>query len=286
LILRRIDTFDDLPRFARNKKVTYIQATPFHVVTLLKLANVEEMLLPDLRVLCTSTAPVSPEQRQRARQHITANICEIYGGNEFGSVSWATPEDQDKYPQSVGRVIEQVDVEIVDDESRALPVGEVGLVRFRTPGAVKGYIANPVMTAHHFRDGWFYPGDVARMNAEGYLFLLGRADDIINNTGIKFYPIEVETVLLNYPGVREAAVFAYPHEIAGQLAAAVVVADDDVDLADLRAHAVQHLAAHKIPWLMSKANSLPRNKMGKILKRRLARVLQSRQESMMAPYSK
>ena len=175
-----------LVNFVNDKDITYLQLTPNFLFNLLSYAEGKEMLFPKLRGLASGTAPISQQQRLQARQSLTANFCETYGSNEMGSVAYSTPSDQDKYFGSVGRLNSSIEAQIVDKNGKEVPFGDTGLVRFRCNGMTNKYIDNPAMTARHFRDGWFYTGDVATINDEGYLFLLGRADDMINNAGVNF----------------------------------------------------------------------------------------------------
>ena len=222
--------------------------------------------------MVVGSAPVTSEQRLLARERLAANLIEVLGSNEAGHLASAHPADQDAYPEAVGRVAEGVDAEIVDAEDRPLPPGEVGLVRFRAPGIATDYLDNPEATARAFRDGWFYPGDLAALNAERYLFLKGRADDVINNAGAKFYPIEVENALLAHPEVEEAAAFAWPDERGGEVAVTVAVTRSPVERDDLSAFCAQRIARYKVPRMIMFAPEMPKNPAGKILKAELMEI--------------
>ncbi len=184
---------------------------------------------------------------------------------------------------SFARLADGVEAEIVDADDHPLPPGEVGLVRFRGDGYPTGYLDDPEATARAFRDGWFYPGDLATLNDQGYLFFKGRADDVINNGGAKFYPIEVETVLLAHPAVSEAAVFAWPHPRLGQTAAACVVTRAPVSKRALQEFCAERLAGYKVPQLIAKLRELPKNPMGKVLKSELKRWLAERRSKRALP---
>lgn len=136
------------------------------------------------------------------------------------------------------------------------------------------YIDDPQATARAFKDGWFYPGDLAALNEQGYLFFKGRADDIINNAGAKFYPIEVETALLEHRAVKEAAVFRWPHNRAGEVAVACVVVDTETTERELKDFCRTRLTGYKLPYVVQILPELPKNPMGKILKRELEPVIE------------
>ncbi|MDP7342069.1 MAG: hypothetical protein QF767_01585, partial [Alphaproteobacteria bacterium] len=128
---------------------------------------------------------------------------------------------------------------------------------------------DPEADARTFRDGWFYPMDLAAINEAGYIFLKGRADDMISCDGIKFYPIEVENVLLSHPDVKEAAVFGWPHPLHGEVAMAAVTTGTPETSKTLQDFCLQRLAAYKAPQLVMRMAEMPRNPAGKILKRHL-----------------
>ena len=273
-IVNRTRSHDALVALVRDKQVSYLKLTPSHLVELLAYAEDKSMLFPTLRAMVVGSAPTTHAQRLIARKRLTPNFYEQLGSNEAGLLALALPSDQDAYPDAVGRIVDGVEAQIVDENDRPLPAGEVGLVRFRGTGFPTHYIDAPDATGRAFRDGWFYPGDLAALNDAGYLFFKGRVDDVINNAGAKFYPIEVETVLLDHPQVSEAAVFAWPHTQHGQVAVACVVAEPELAVAALRKFCAQRLAGYKVPVVIEQVAALPRNAMGKVAKRELEQIIE------------
>jgi acyl-CoA synthetase (AMP-forming)/AMP-acid ligase II len=269
LVLTPGQSPEKIEAFVNRKNISFLKVMPANLIALLDYGKGKNLLFPDLRAMSSGSAPISNQQRVTACRCLTPRFYESYGTNELGNVAFASPEDQDSYPDSVGRIDEIVVVEIVGEDDRVLPPGEVGQIRLRCAGMITGYIDNPEMNARHFRNGWFYPGDVAKLNQQRYLFLLGRSDDVINNAGVKFYPIELETVLLSHPRIKEAAVFPWPHDTAGQVAAAAVVADGNVSTQELRAFCLDRLPGYKQPFALALMSNLPKNAMGKILKKNL-----------------
>jgi acyl-coenzyme A synthetase/AMP-(fatty) acid ligase len=276
LVLAHDQSNEGLHEFVNKQRISYLKVMPSHLFALLDYAKDGEILFPHLRGIGIAGAPITNEQRLLARRILTANLIEEYGSNEAGVVSFAGPDEQDAYPDSVGRLLGGIETQIVDEDGQTLAVGEAGLIRFRGDGIAEEYVDNPEMNARHFRDGWYYPGDVARLNEEGYIFFLGRADDIINNAGVKFYPVEVEEVLLRHPAVVEVAVFAWPHEVAGQVAAAAVVVESEVTAQQLRVFCHQHLASYKVPYLIAFTKKLPKNALGKVVKKSVAAHFKAR----------
>lgn len=260
---------DDLITLIRGQGITTVFLTPSHLRPLLRLAGGGAPAFPSLRAMFVSTAPVTPEERRAARKLLTPNFFESYAANETGLLVVAMPADQDAYPNSIGRAVRGVEAQVVDENDQSLPPEAVGHIRFRVPGLPEGYLKDPEATAHHFRDGWFYPGDLAAINAEGYIFLKGRADDMISNEGAKFYPIELENALLRHPQVAEAAAFGWPHTRFGEVAVAFVAARGRVTVQDLARFCLQHIEPYKLPHWIGFLPRLPRNPMGKILKSEL-----------------
>jgi len=166
----------------------------------------------------------------------------------------------------VGRAVDDVEVEIVDDRGGPLPPGHVGLVRVRGHALPAGYIDDPAATAAAFRDGWYHPGDLGVLSADGALLLVGRADDVINCDGTKIYPAEIEAALLEHGAVAEAA--AFPLAVGGyrQIPAAAVILREPATAAALLAFCGERLGP-RAPRIIHTVRGLPKTATGKVLKR-------------------
>jgi len=169
-----------------------------------------------------------------------------------------------------------IDVKVVDPLGVDLPEGSVGELWIRGPNIVKGYWGKPEATAAAFSDGWVHTGDVARIDEEGFVYIVDRAKDMLIRGGENIYCVEIEAVLHDHPAVSDAAVIGIPDEVLGEEVGAVVqlrpgmAADPD----ELQRHVRRHLAAFKVPkvfWFSDEP--LPRNPAGKILKRQLREEL-------------
>ena len=207
-----------------------------------------------------------------ARQKVTPHLFEIYACNEVGLFSVSSPADQENPTEAVGRVIPEVEAQIVDNEHRALPAGAVGQIRFRGDGYPASYRRNPEADALFFRDGWFYPGDHASIDEEGYVFLRGRSDDAISSEGVLYYPKEVENVLALHPAVEEVSVFGWPHVQTGEVAIAFVVRETPVTWEALHAFCSDRMAGYKVPAWYEFPSELPRSALGKVVKSRLKEI--------------
>ena len=269
VVIPRYRGMEEFTAQVQDGRITYLKLTPAHLGPLLDHAAGKGLLFPDLRLLSVTTAPVTAEQRGLARERLCANTVELFGTNETGVLMRASPVDQAAYPGALGRAVDGVEAGIVDADDAPVPTGEIGQLRFRGPGFVTNYLNAPEAAVAAFQDGWFYPGDLASMNGEGTVFYKGRADDMINNAGVKFYPIEVEAVLLSHPDITEAAVFGWPFPPHGEAAVACLVANRALSERELRRFCAKLIANHKIPHRFLVVPELPKNQMGKIQKTRL-----------------
>jgi acyl-CoA synthetase (AMP-forming)/AMP-acid ligase II len=189
-----------------------------------------------------------------------------YGSTEGGGVSVLMPHHGADKAASVGAAVFGVDVEIVDDGGSPRPPGEIGRIRYRGPGVADGFFRDSQASAAAFRDGWFYPGDLGRLDGDEFLHLAGRADDVIIRGGVNVYPAEIEETLLAHPWVRDAAVVGVPSAELGEEIAAFVVAAPETARETLIAHCRSRLAPYKVPASIEIIDELPRTALGKVIK--------------------
>ena len=244
------------------------------------------MLLPELRkaparcetlrriVVSTEAFPVALKQALLALLP-RAEIHSVFGSTE-ALVTNLSHAEQFTHPASVGRPIPGVEVRLVDDDGRDVPEGEVGelAVRSGPPGrfaTLRAYFNRPEETAAAIRDGWFHTGDLARRDAEGYLYIVDRKKDMVISGGFNIYSKEVEAVLATHPSVAEAAVIGVPDEVYGESVAAFVEPSGAgrPDAQALIEHCRTRLAGYKKPKHVFVIDALPRNSTGKVLKNEL-----------------
>ena len=255
-----------------RENVTRVAVTPTLASELLPWLTDEVPRFPDIRRFSISTMFTPEPLRRELRRRVTANLVICYGTNELWYIAAADVETQLRFPEAAGHPVDGVEIEIVDGRDRALPPGEVGLVRLRGATLPAGYLDDPEATAKAFRSGWYYPGDLGVLAPEGVLFLKGRADDMINYDGIKIYPAEIEVALQRHPDVAEAAAFPVTIDGYRQLPVAAVVPRGSTSAEALVAFCREQIgerAPVKI-WLF---DTLPRTATGKVLKRELAERL-------------
>ena len=250
-------------------RITSLFLVPTQLRRLLALPAPNGPLMPGLRVLVSSGSMLHAHERDAIMARLTPNCFEYYSSTEGGGISILTPAEQRAKPGSVGRPAFLVDVEIADNNHRPLPPGEVGRIRYRGPGVAEGFHNDAEGSRDAFHRGWFYPGDLGRMDGDGYLYIVGRAKDMIIRGGVNIYPAEIEQTLLDHANVAEAAVVGWPAPELGEEVVAFVSARD-IDEAGLIAHCRARLAPYKVPKRIFMTDDMPKNAAGKIEKTKLA----------------
>ncbi len=230
--------------------------------------------LSSLENVAYGGAPSAPELVRRIQSDLKAMPGNGWGMTEtMATVTSHSAEDYLNRPDSCGPPLPVADLRIMDADGEAeLPVGQVGELWARGPMVVTGYWNKPEATAATFVDGWVRTGDLARLDEEGFCFIVDRAKDMIIRGGENIYSSEVENVLYDHPAVTDAALVGLPHRTLGEEPAAVVhlAPGSRASEAELKAHVAARLAAFKVPVRIHFcAETLPRNANGKILKRDL-----------------
>jgi len=172
---------------------------------------------------------------------------------------------------SAGLAVPHAEIKIIDQDGNELPAGEVGEVIARGPQIMKEYFKNPSATQQKIKAGWYYTGDLGKLDEDGYIYILGRADDMIITGGMNVYPSEIENVLIAHEKVAEAAVVGIDSSDRGQALKAVVVPKigEEVSKRELLRFCRSHLANFKIPKIVEIRDTLPRSRTGKVAKREL-----------------
>jgi acyl-CoA synthetase (AMP-forming)/AMP-acid ligase II len=208
--------------------------------------------------------------KEEALRYFGPCFYEFYGSTELGINTILTPEDVLRKPGSCGRAAPNVEIALLDDDGRPVPVGEPGEVYVRRfSGMFDAYYKNSEATRQTQRGEWHSVGDVAWVDADGYYTLCDRKRDMIISAGVNIYPAEIEDALHRHPAVEDVAVFGVPDDEWGErVHAAVAVRPGHALTADeLRAFARRHLADYKVPRDISFPTEFPRDAAGKLLKR-------------------
>jgi long-chain acyl-CoA synthetase len=222
--------------------------------------------------LCIAGAERLPERvAQEFQQRFGYPLVQGYGTTELSPVVSFSPPG-DNAPGSVGRPLPNIQLTIRDENDEVLPIGVIGEVCVSGPSVMIGYFGDPAATAQKIRNGVLHTSDKGYLDVEGYLFLVGRADDLVKVSGEKVYPSEVENALETIDGVEEAAIIAFPDEKHGARLHAFVQLREGAQLTDaaLRASCREILEHYKIPRTFSFVPQMPRTLSGKTDKRALA----------------
>lgn len=251
-------------------QATSVFVVPTHVNALFALpeATRARYRYPHLKTVISNAAPLP----QSAKEQLVAyfgegRLFECYGSTEAGIVSNIRPLDVLRKRDSVGLPFPYTEIAIFDDDGCPVAAGEKGVVYSRSPYLFNGYWKRPKETAAVWHEDWLTAGDLGRQDEEGFLYIEGRAKDMIISGGVNIYPKEVETVIESFPGVTEAVVVGVPDPHWGERVVAFVVGEDNVDIVALEAHCRAELSNFKVPKEYRIVDSVPRNPTGKLLRR-------------------
>jgi acyl-coenzyme A synthetase/AMP-(fatty) acid ligase len=263
---------DQLLDWLDRQRVNYIACVPLNLHGLLQALPAGPPRLKNLRILRISTAPLHVTALDEVRRRISPNVYIGYGTTEGGMIAIATPAMLAEYPDTVGRVLDSIELELVDEQDRPMPAGEIGNVRVRSPFIRPSYVDGETPDQlEQFRDGWFYPGDMGVKNKTGMLFLRGRTDDVMNFQGVMINPSEIESVLRQHPAVIEVAAFSLPSHEHQDVPAVAIVSAEPLKIDELHEFCVAQLGV-RTPVQFFRIDAIPRNSMGKILRRRLGEL--------------
>jgi long-chain acyl-CoA synthetase len=222
--------------------------------------------------LCVSGGAAMPEEVMRAfEQAFGCKVLEGYGLSETSPVASFNHPDRERKPGSIGTPLEGVEMKVVDDADNDVTAGAVGEIVIRGHNVMKGYWKRPDATEEVMRGGWFHTGDMARIDEDGYFFIVDRKKDLIIRGGYNVYPREIEEVLYAHPAVAEAAVVGIPHAELGEEVGACVALKpgEQASADDVKAFVKEQVAAYKYPRHVWFVDELPKGPTGKILKREI-----------------
>ena len=242
------------------------------------LVNVDLPADLPLRVCLSGAAPLPVEVLNAFRERVGIPLLEGYGLSETSPVACTNPLHGTQKAGSVGVPIRGVEFQIRNDAGDVLPVGEPGEICIKGHNIMMGYWNNPEATEASIKDGWLLTGDIGRLDEDGYIYITDRKKDMLLVNGINVYPREVEEVIYQFDGIKEAAVVGVSDPRKGEMVVACVapVEGRELDENALLALLKTKLAAYKLPRKVMKMEALPRNAAGKILKTNLREIAAER----------
>jgi len=266
-----LDRFDAKAAVGLLPRATVFMGVPTLYVRMLAEPGLDRVACRNMRLFISGSAPMLVETFEAWRERTGHTILERYGMSETAMLT-SNPyraEDGERRGGTVGFPLPGVELRIRDDKGNTLGVDEIGGIEVRGPNVFVGYWRMPEKTKEEFAEGgWFRTGDVGKVDARGYVTIVGRSKDLVISGGFNVYPAEVEAALNDMPGVAESAVVGVPHADFGEAVVAVVVAkpgialDGDALVAALKAR----MANFKVPKALFVEPELPRNAMGKVQK--------------------
>jgi long-chain acyl-CoA synthetase len=269
-----------LPRFDPEKaleiierdQVTVFQGVPTMYNAMLHADKADSVDASCLRICNSGGAAIPVELIRGFEEKFGCAILEGYGLSETSPVASFNHPDKERKPGSIGTPIEGVEMQVWDDDGNEVPQGEVGEIVIRGHNVMKGYWDRPDATGEAItEDGWFRTGDMAKVDEDGYFFIVDRKKDLIIRGGYNVYPREIEEVLYEHPAIQEAAVLGVPDESLGEEVGAAVVLKkgESLEPDEIKAYVKEQVAAYKYPRKVWFEDELPKGPTGKILKREI-----------------
>ncbi|HED23858.1 MAG TPA: long-chain fatty acid--CoA ligase, partial [Firmicutes bacterium] len=273
LVLQPRFVLADVLKAIDKQKPTLFPGVPTMYVAINNAPDLQKYDVKSIRVCISGAAPLPVEVQKVFEQNTGGKLVEGYGLSETSPVTHANPVYGKRKPGSIGLPVPDTEYKIVDVETgeKDMPVGEIGELCIRGPQVMEGYLNMPDETAESLRDGWFYTGDIAKADEEGYTYIVDRKKDMVIAGGFNIYPRDVEEVLFAHPKIMEAAVAGITDPYRGETLKAYVVlnAGETMTEEEVIDYCKENLAKYKVPKLVEFRKELPKTMIGKVLRRML-----------------
>ncbi len=270
-----------LPRFELEnvlkaidkQKPTLFPGVPTIYVAINNAQDLHKYDIKSIRICISGAAPLPVEVQQEFEKNTGGKLVEGYGLSETSPVTHANPVYGKRKPGSIGLPMPDTEFKIVDVETgdKEMPVGEAGEICLRGPQVMEGYLNMPDETAQSIRNGWFYTGDIAKADEEGYAYIVDRKKDMVIAGGFNIYPRDIEEVLYAHPKIMEAAVAGIRDPYRGETLKAYIVLKEGESMTEeeIIEYCKSSLAPYKVPKLVEFRDELPKTMIGKVLRRML-----------------
>jgi len=270
-----------------SNKPDIVVNVPTVFFELMKTPEFGQLDLSNLKWCLSAAAPFPPENIEELESVIgKSKFIELYGMTETSPVTCINPRYGEKKPASIGMPIPDTEFKLVDTETgQTVEAGEPGEMAIRGPQVMKGYFGQEAETAHAIRDGWMFTGDVARMDEDGYFYIVDRVKDMVNVSGFKVFTRELDDVLVQHPDVEMAASIGVPDPKrpgSERVASAIVlksgVEGDEAEKEKITQYLRDNVAPYKVPKVIEFMDELPTSGVGKVLKRELRLIMKGCQQ--------
>ncbi|MFZ5631315.1 MAG: class I adenylate-forming enzyme family protein [Bacillota bacterium] len=273
LLPRWVSALDTL-KALEEYRITYFFGPPTMHTMILNTSEAKKFDLSSMRILLTGAASMPVEVYYRFKEQFGIEPLEGYGLSETAPVVTFNPLHGKRKPGSIGLPIHGVDARIFDSGGNELPPGKVGEIVVSGPNVFQGYWNKKAETGEVLKGGWFYTGDLAYKDEEGYIYIVDRKKDMVIRGGQNIYPREIEEEVYKYPGVLECAVVGVPDPVMGEEVALFMTVKDgqEIDVNGLREFCSGRMAKYKVPRYLKVIDSLPKTASGKIMKTELRKM--------------
>jgi long-chain acyl-CoA synthetase len=272
ILLPRFD-LEEVLNTIKKEQPTIFPGVPTMYVAITNHPQAENYCIDSIKVCNSGSAPMPVELLQEFERKTGSAILEGYGLSEASPTTHCNPMFADRKPGSVGIGLPSTDYRVVDLATGTIDMeaGELGELIIKGPQVMKGYWNMREETGQALRDGWLYTGDIAKLDDDGFVYIMDRKKDMIIASGYNVYPREVEEVLYEHPAVREAVVIGVPDPYRGEEVKAILVLREGKNLTEEEVfhYCKQNLSAYKVPHLIEFRDELPKTNVGKILRRAL-----------------
>ncbi|MGH2319221.1 long-chain-fatty-acid--CoA ligase [Planococcus sp. SE5232] len=272
ILLPRFDLEEVLETIKREQPTTF-PGVPTMYIAITNHPKAKEYGIDSIKICNSGSAPMPLETMKDFENQTGAKILEGYGLSEASPVTHCNPPFDERKPGSIGIGLPSTEYKVVDlaTGEKEVPAGEIGELIIRGPQVMKGYWNMPEETANTLRNGWLFTGDIAKMDENGYAYIVDRKKDLIISSGYNVYPRDIEEVLYEHPAVQEAVAIGIADPYRGESVKAIIVkkADKDISEEQLIAWAKDKMAAYKVPRVIEFRDELPKTNVGKILRRAL-----------------
>jgi len=273
LVLLPRFVLEDVLKTIDKQKPTLFPGVPTIYVAINNAPDLSKYDIKSIRICISGAAPLPVEVQQQFEKNTGGRLVEGYGLSETSPVTHANPVYGKRKPGSIGLPMPDTEYKIVDVETgeKEVPVGEVGELCIKGPQVMEGYLNMPDENAQAIRNGWFYTGDIAKADEEGYTYIVDRKKDMVIAGGFNIYPRDIEEVLYTHPKIMEAAVAGINDPYRGETLKAYIVLKEGESLTEeeVKDYCKANLAAYKVPKLVEFRDELPKTMIGKVLRRML-----------------
>jgi len=273
LVLLPRFVLEDVLKTIDKQKPTLFPGVPTIYVAINNAPDLSKYDIKSIRICISGAAPLPVEVQQQFEKNTGGRLVEGYGLSETSPVTHANPVYGKRKPGSIGLPMPDTEFKIVDVEvgDRELPIGEVGELCIKGPQVMEGYLNMPDENAQAIRNGWFFTGDIAKVDEEGYTYIVDRKKDMVIAGGFNIYPRDIEEVLYTHPKIMEAAVAGINDPYRGETLKAYIVLKEGESMTEeeVTEYCKANLAAYKVPKLVEFRDELPKTMIGKILRRML-----------------